>query len=537
MKTNFSNVRLPVSGERFVGRSRICCRILDYMQNNQSCDLMGLRRIGKTSVLREVERRLRECKSTDDMIGYVDLSEFSGKYSVSGELEDPESLLYKNLIEILDEELLEKEGLNKAGGQVSETVSHSKIFSSVYVAPDPSGRLDMFSFFKSFLKKFHKKSGGRFFVFLDEFDACCGYGERLAGFLKRIRLIIDSYQDTGFVCVLATSRSITMLESKTDGDASTLHNVLEHADIRPFSRESFEKLCDLSMASVPPEMRNKFFTFSFGHPFLATILLHHFNLLVEDGQVPSSFDDVFRGALSDFEDYFYEVRKIFASFPVGKDFTSHGIENWFHCLVWRELYHANIPNHVLETLRRYGFWTNDNENMPQVIHDYLARQRLDVWSDLRQIETRLRRLVEKGLRKIYGDREDWFSEMKVPANDDQEYPWKKEEKPFKEIVKGMRARRKKNQPGVPVSYLDCTYLDDLLNLMLIKWHWRTTECEWPGFSRYFDDDITKCREMILAAGAVRNPEAHFIDYPDVIKVRFEKARRYLTSILDKAENE
>lgn len=535
MKTNFADVRLPVKGERLVGRTRVCRDLLEAVLCQQSCDLMGLRRIGKTSVLREVERLLAEKKNEDDVVLYVDLSMFS-----SDDLEgtDPETQLYEFLTRALDEELLSREFESQDVFPDSKELRHSKVYSSVYVAPSPAGRTNAFDFFRSFLKKNFKRCGARVFVLIDEFDSCCVYGGQLAGFLKRFRHIVDSSLETGFVSIVATSRSITMLESKTNGDASTLHNVLEHVDLTCFDRATFEKLCDLSEVAVPSPVRDEMFKYSFGHPFLGTLLLRQFNRLSGERRDEVGFDDLRACVYADVEDYFYELRNVFSSFAVLREITNSGIENWFDCLVWRECYHAQIPQHVLATYMRYGFW-KDGAEIPYVLREFLFRHRTDIWKELKSLETRFRRLISHYLRSYYGgEDEEWFIRMRLPEFRSSDDPWKKEKEPFQKIVAGMRARRQKELPDVPVGYLDCTYLDDLLSLMLIEWHWRADESRgWKGFGVLFDGDIQKCREQIQAVGRVRNPEAHFVEYPSSMKIRFQEADRYLSLVLDKAERE
>jgi len=532
VKTNFANVRLPVRGDRLIGRDHVCRIILRAILSLQSCDLMGLRRIGKTSVLQEIERRLKEVITKDDVVLFADLSVFSSDDAVAA---SPETRFYEGLTRALDEELLDREGVNSHAGQC-EVSAHSAVFNSVYIAPGATDQENAFEFFMSFLTRYYRKTGARVFVLVDEFDSCCTYGTRLSGFLRRFRYLVDSSAKTGFVSVVATSRSITMLESKTNGDASTLHNVLEHADLTCFGREVFEELCDLSETQVPSQMRDKMFECSFGHPFLATVLLHHFNRLAEEGATDIDFECIRVCAHSDFEDYFHELRKVFSSFAVDQEVVSSGIENWFDCLVWHECYQTQIPQHVRATFVRFGFW-RDNRNLPSVVREFLARHRTDIWQELRSLETRFRRMIDRQLSDYYGC-DDWFEKMRLPEYGSLDDPWRNEKKPFQEIVRGMRARRQKEQPDLPVSYLECTYLDDLLNLMLVEWHWKPdANRKWKGFGILFDGDVAKCREQLLAAGKVRNPEAHFVEYPVVLKARFQEANRYLSAILDRAERE
>ncbi len=522
MKCDFTNVVKWVSGERFVGRGKTCDDLVRFVHNDLSCAVIGLRRIGKTSVLKAVEGRL--IKTSEDIVISIDMEQYTK------DRPSPEACLYIDMANLLDEALIEK-GMCSSG----EGCRHSTLYLSICKRESGDAVMDAYGFLTSFLRRQYRQIGMRVVLLLDEFDSCvAGMGMGLSGFLKRFRTMVDDTPDNGFVCVLASSRAIKMLEAKTIGDASTLDGALKSVNVKPISFADFNGLCDISEAPIKAQTRDSYFRLAFGHPFLLGQLLHYHNESYrEKGQEPSS-DAVMGMARCEFENYFDELHKVFSSFPVPTELSSTGINNWFDCLVWREMYFARIPPHILETFKRYGFW-DDGRAMPAVLHEFLARRRIDVWPELKRIETRLRRWVGFRLKELY-DRDDWFMHMELPEHGSQGDPWRRCDKPFQETVDGMRARRQKDLPGCPVSHLDCTYLDDLMHLVVLDVHWRDSG-NWRGFGHYFNGDIRQFRKMIVAIGNVRNPEAHFVDYPEHLKAKFVEADRYLTAVLDRVEKE
>lgn len=521
MKYDFTNVRNWVSGERFVGREKTCCDLVRYVRAGTSCAVVGLRRIGKTSVLKEVKRRL--CDLRNVLAIDMDLEGYTS------DIASPEACFYADFANMIDSALIERGDF-----PVDSDGQHTKLYQSVSISVTSDPVMDSNRFLSAYLHKLHRQSQMQIVLLLDEFDACAkAMGASLAGFLKRFRTLVDDSPETGMVFILATSRAIKMLEAKTLGDASTLDGILNSVHIKPFPMADFEKMCDISEAPVVSESRLAYFSMAFGHPFLSGLCLHYHNELYrERGQEPSA-DDVMEIARCDIEKYFDELYNVFSAFPVPKDLSSCGINNWFDCLVWREMYFANIPPHIVEIFKKYGFWDKDFE-MPSVLHDFLARCRVEVWPELKRIETRMRRWVGNELKKLYGGEDDWFMRMELPKHGSAEDPWRDSKRPFQKVVDDLRARRVKEMPGTLVAHLDCTYLDDLMNLVLLDKHWHGSD-SWRGFGSYFDDDKQKFRSMLISVGKVRNPEAHFVDYPEYLKSRFVEADRYLSSILDRVE--
>lgn len=124
----------PVMGSRFFGREFEVRRILQSSDTNFA--IMGIRRIGKTSLMREIERQLREQAQEDgdklaaERILFIDCSVHSS----------PESLIHEVVRKLRPQELPR-------------------------LSP---GRFSLF--FPDFLERMSQRHGGSINFFLDEFD-------------------------------------------------------------------------------------------------------------------------------------------------------------------------------------------------------------------------------------------------------------------------------------------------------------------------------------------------------------------------------
>src|SRR5262245_24622412 len=68
---------VPVSGERLVGRRQLIEKLLECLRAEAHCSIVGLPRLGKTSVAREV-LRLCEAGQTSIAAGYMTLDAVRG---------------------------------------------------------------------------------------------------------------------------------------------------------------------------------------------------------------------------------------------------------------------------------------------------------------------------------------------------------------------------------------------------------------------------------------------------------------------------
>jgi hypothetical protein len=77
-------VSRPVTGEQFFGREGDLRHILQ--SDNTSFLIVGNRRMGKTSLMREALRRMRRASKNDDALQYFDCSVFTSKLELFGEI-------------------------------------------------------------------------------------------------------------------------------------------------------------------------------------------------------------------------------------------------------------------------------------------------------------------------------------------------------------------------------------------------------------------------------------------------------------------
>lgn len=158
----------PVTGSRFFGREFEVRRILQSPESNFA--IMGIRRIGKTSLMREVERQLREQASesggevAQERIQFMDCSALSS----------PEDFV--------------REVVRRLRAQELPRLSNRQY--PIY--------------FPDFLKRMAQRSGGRLVFFLDEFDKVLAWHHtddfllnalRASGISGDARFIVGGFRD------------------------------------------------------------------------------------------------------------------------------------------------------------------------------------------------------------------------------------------------------------------------------------------------------------------------------------------------------
>ena len=145
-------VSKPVTGSRFFGRESDLRRILHGNDSNYA--VMGIRRIGKSSLLREIERRMQE-----QII------------ESGGDEEAIQRIYYKDCI-----------SLNSTAGFMQDVVRHFH--------PQELARLEnrMYPlFFADFARRMAKRFGGPLVLLLDEFDNLLRAEISGAGLLDQLR--------------------------------------------------------------------------------------------------------------------------------------------------------------------------------------------------------------------------------------------------------------------------------------------------------------------------------------------------------------
>jgi hypothetical protein len=185
----------PVTGSRFFGREVEVRRILQSPDSNIA--IIGIRRIGKTSLMREVERQLRDqaLESGDEMaqdrIQFMDCSA----------LNSPDDFVREVVRRLRAQEL-------------------SRLTNRQYPI-----------YFPDFLKRMAQRTGGRLVFFLDEFDKVLAWHHKDDSLLNALRASSIA-GDTRFI--VGGFRDVMRASSDLD---SPLYNFARPLMLKEFSRE------------------------------------------------------------------------------------------------------------------------------------------------------------------------------------------------------------------------------------------------------------------------------------------------------------
>jgi AAA domain len=214
-------------GQRFVGRAQLLERLLDRVVGGAgSTAIVGLARIGKSSLAAELLRRITDAEHGSHQSLVLDLSTFE---SGAAALAD----WYQRL--------------GQSEGTLSASIHQN------------------FRLLRRYLETNVRTPGQ--IVVIDELDAVRQFQDG-SDFLRLLRELLYDPSRTGIVAILCSRRPIAILEQQVR-NISTLAGVVEHLRIGPFDEEEFGALCSRGPSQVGADWREAVWEVSGGHPFLA----------------------------------------------------------------------------------------------------------------------------------------------------------------------------------------------------------------------------------------------------------------------------
>ncbi len=236
MRNPYSGRGAPVSGERLVGRNRILNRLFERISNTAHCSIVGLPRLGKTSVARETVRQL-QLTVPEMMAGYVTLDALSGPCHAYARI-------------------LEETERSDANEPLSQLI------------------LDHDASYETFLRTLRKRrrAGQRSVVVVDEVDAILRSDFNDAQlFVSRIREVANDRERYGLTFVFVSRRSLDMIQGAVD--CSTLAGLCEVFYLQPLERDGIAALAARSPVPVEQLANDMLWRFTGGHPFLAEVVM------------------------------------------------------------------------------------------------------------------------------------------------------------------------------------------------------------------------------------------------------------------------
>ena len=475
----FSGRGAPVSGSRLVGRQALLDRLAMRIRSEAHCSLVGLPRMGKTSIAREVLRHLDRAD-----IGFV--GGHMTLDAISGPIQAYARVLYETSIDGTDDL------------SVLRTNDHDEAY-------------------ENFLKALRgrRRLGRKSVIVVDEMDAIVrdDFPDKEL-FLSRIREVANDRDRYGMTFIFVSRRSLDMIQKAIPG--STLPGLCEVIYLQPLERDDLIELAARSPVSVDDSGGEALWQLTGGHPFLAEVVMCE---AVENGESRINDKSIESAQHAQSHEFTNQYRQL-------ASLLSH--EGMFEALCeltvgpqWR-----SISPHTVSLLKHYGLLRSIDtvaggvECMSQHFKDYLAllTRTTPSWVLLGDTERQLRYLIQDRMIETYG--EDWFEELR------RRYP-RMSDALEKLVQQRVREKRVFGDAASDL-ILDYAYIADLKDLIFSEWEkYRPilggAKADWE---RRFQD-ITK----------VRNPMAHHRPIPaDVLQDAERSCKTLLNRLSGKREN-
>jgi hypothetical protein len=217
----------PVTGSTFFGREREIARMLT--QSETSIAITGVRRIGKTSLLREAHRRLLDQGENPARCVWLDASTLS----------TPHHFVQEVVRQLRTKEL--------------KRLQHPERY---------------WFFFPDFLRRMHARHGGRITIFLDEADDFLLWAREEPEWLTAMRASMNAGHCR---CILS---GFEILQAELFDQGSPLFMRFERLSLGPFERREVEEVMVKPMRSLRLHLEDvnklvgQVYTDTRGHPLL-----------------------------------------------------------------------------------------------------------------------------------------------------------------------------------------------------------------------------------------------------------------------------
>ncbi len=446
--------------------------------NAQShCSIVGLPRMGKTSVAKEL-LRTRHTDIAGSVSGYITLDAIRSPAQA-----------YNRMLEEL--------------------------------APDASSQMllprlvDHDQAYEHFLRNLRKlcRSGQKSTLVIDEIDAVRREDFTDASlFISRIREVANDRDRYGVTFVFVSRRSLDMIQGAVN--TSTLAGLCEVIYLQPLTRDGLDELIARSPIPVSCAGREALWRITGGHPYLAEVVMceavDRANSLIDD-QLIESAQHI---QSHEFTNQYQQLANLLTQ------------EQMFDALCelvvgpqWRP-----ISPHVVALLKHYGIIRGAEnivggvDSISQHFGDYLAlvARTAPSWSLLGDAERQLRYLIQDRMCEAYG--ENWLDILKSKLPQKAGILEKLSEQRFRE----------KRMFGDAASdfILDYAYISDLKDLIF---------AEWDRYREILGGAKSEWEKRFQQILKVRNPMAHHRPVPaDVLHDAEQACKALLYRLKGKA---
>lgn len=486
-KKNIFVVGCEATGDSFFGRAHELSIFEDELirSNNRGISLVGPTRIGKSSLIGELGKRLRELPK----ILWVTLS--------MGEMDDANSFWYSVCYEI--QSTLEEKGLVN-NNLAMDLYWMDAVFSTQNWYIQMNRRL------KILLTKL-KKEDIVLILNLDEFDIAPQVFEQQTNHFQLLRSLYSG-GDYNVKGILSSRRRLPMIESNSDG-LSTFHGVFQERTLGAFTSEDMFEISsslgdyDIFIAE-DGEFFQRLYYYANNIPYLVGLCLHR---LVEiyQGEMPLDadlvdkiYDDLSPSIRSYYDDLIHRLR--------GDGLLEDTCKLCVYDLNYLETNRLNNSMEyamgILESLgilykgnyqgvERYYAFTQD-------FTIYLKVQNIsyDSWDVLTQCELRMKDIFLQVYPQLdkYSYNTLLFKQEEVRRHLDLQYP-----KLNLDLNKMRNFGRDLNNHKKNPTLIDVITLNQII-VYIIR--------QWSEFQKCFPGEEAKWKDALNCIKEVRNPMAH-----------------------------
>lgn len=349
-KFYFSNVCKVVTGDRYVNRikkeEKIIKRVFCPSKNYGSISIVGLPRIGKTSLVRNtLEKNRKYIKSNNIICIQYDLTRFPTPYA-----------FYQALIDDICDELSNEEKKNSKLERC-----YNKITEENY---NKLGNNLIFKLFKCIKTEFDR----RIIIVLDEFDRVKELFPNKGGDINFLRELATN-PDTDVTFIVISRRIISELEVNLD--CSTFAQALSDEIYVSYYDDSeiieFNKYLEKHSINLTEEEYQNLIYITGKHPFLIDTMLCYY--MLEDNEHEKSFYKLLKNNVKQFYDIFDKLCNIL---------EEQNLLDKVYQLIFGPK--TNFTNADIAKLESYGVIYFDNSGICQLFssefYDYLHMKEL-----------------------------------------------------------------------------------------------------------------------------------------------------------------
>lgn len=472
----------PVSGERLVGRSQVIKRLERDLRYGANCSVSGLRRIGKSSLGRQICTNIQTSSSNIRCV------------EIGMDTVESESEFYFNLAK--------------------------KLWNDDFSAYNVPGKEHDFYFkIVNKLEENHRNDNN-LLIMLDELDHIRTI-PRSDILVNRIREIANNPR-CGITFLFISARSLKCLEDNT-GNVSNLHGICHNICLRPLAKDEGLKQM-LRRADVDDEkMLEILYQTTGGHPFLAETLLYYAIDLAEAEQTKLCADHLSKvittnDCASAFMTYYEALEEFISSWDKHRENQTSGkaFDALLDIVVGPKL--GEPDARLFNFFKSYGLIREDGLCMSEHLKSYLSYKRRQkpfepLFNDL---ERSLRELVKHVFTQKKGY--DWVNEL----SKDEFY-----KKIFGELAQLMEREQKRWQLGCSSDILKYSYPSTLKDIICHNWPW---------FQRFVGDSKKDFCDWMDSISRIRNAVKHNRPPELISPEEYAKAKRACEKLLGHLAN-